>query len=428
MDRGGNGVARAAIRLLEVDVANPPSDADLQTPTERRDHRFARVLVRRHGRVLGQVDVSMPEGVLTAERLHDAIAAQLPAAINAEDAVADDRAFLTERGRLLAEAPPASVILCTRGRPQQLPSCLRSLMLQQYPRFELIVVDNGEPRDEVEDLLGDVTAQVRRESPDVSTTVTSRVVKEPHPGLSRARNTGLREAQGLVVAFTDDDAEPDPHWLAELWRALATVPGAGCATGLVLPAALDTPAQLLFEEFGGHSKGRTFHRTVIDPLDPKAQNPLYPLPAFGAGVSMAFHREILDEIGGFDPALGAGAPAGGSEDTAVFTQVLLHGYALVYTPDAVVRHHHRPDVPALRAQLAGYGRGLTAYYTKLLIENPRLFSELLKLTPVAMHDLLAANSLRNQSFGADFPQELAHAEVRGMLQGPLAYLKGRRAA
>jgi GT2 family glycosyltransferase len=167
---------------------------------------------------------------------------------------------------------------------------------------------------------------------------------------------------------------------------------------------------------------------VIDPLDPTAQNPLYPLPAFGAGVSMAFHRKILDEIGGFDPALGAGTPAGGSEDTAVFTQVLLHGYALVYTPDAIVRHHHRPDLAALRVQLAGYGRGLTAYYTKLVVENPRLLGELLKLAPVALHDLLAAGSLRNQPLGADFPRELAHAEVLGMLTGPVAYLKGKRAA
>ena len=73
---------------------------------------------------------------------------------------------------------------------------------------------------------------------------------------------------------------------------------------------LDTPAQRLYEQFGGHSKGRGLAAEVFDVASHARQHPLYPLPAFGVGASMAFDREALLRIGGFDVALGAGTPAG----------------------------------------------------------------------------------------------------------------------
>ena len=77
----------------------------------------------------------------------------------------------------------------------------------------------------------------------------------------------------------------------------------GCVTGIVLPARLDTEAQEIFEKLGGHSKGRAFETEVFSRRGP--QSPLYPLPPFGAGANMAFRREVLTAIGGFDVALGA---------------------------------------------------------------------------------------------------------------------------
>ena len=141
---------------------------------------------------------------------------------------------------------------------------------------------------------------------------------------------------------------------------------------------------------------------------------------------MAFLREVLEAAGGFDPALGAGSPAGGSEDTAMFSQALLSGYAIVFTPDAVVRHHHRVDEGSLRRQLAGYGRGLTAYYTKMVIQRPRLAIELVKLTPLALRELFQSDSIRNAPIAADFPRDISRGEVRAMIHGPAAYLRGRR--
>ncbi len=420
----GDRQSQSPIRLLEIDLGAGLSDIEPE-PGER-GYPTARVLVRRFGRVLGILDVPTPLGRLGASGVAAAVEAQLgvPAGPGESERDRADHAFLAQRRDALASAPPASVVLCTRGRPQQLPDCLRSLLRLQYPQVDLLVVDNGSPEDGVEQLMREVAADVLGDAGDAHVSV--RVVVEPRPGLSRARNTGVHHARGDFIAFTDDDAEVDPEWLTQLWQALASAAGAGCATGLVLPAELETQAQIWFEEFGGHSKGRALVRQVIDPVEKRAQHPLYPLPAFGAGVNMAFRREVLEEAGGFDPALGAGSPAGGSEDTAMFSQALLNGHSIVFTPHAIVRHHHRPGEAALRSQYAGYGRGLTAYYTKMLLERPRLALELARLAPTALRDLLSADSMRNAPIPADFPRDITRGEVRGMLRGPAAYLRGRR--
>ncbi len=425
---GRRPAAAVAIRLAEIDLADPVCDIESSHDAQGLPYSRVRVLVRRHSRVLGVIDIETQGGALSGKEVRAAVEAQIGPQASAGDAAARSRdvEFAERRARALADAPAASVVLCTRGRPTQLPACLRALLLLRYPRFELLVVDNGEPSDGVELLVDEIATEVFGGWDRLPAGLGLRVIAEPRRGLSWARNTGIQHAIGDVVAFTDDDAEVDPYWLLELWRALSEVPGSGCSTGLVLPAELETQAQLWFEEFGGHSKGRSCTRQVIDPLDPQAQNALYPLPAFGAGVSMAFRRAVLQDIGGFDPALGAGTPSGGSEDTAVFSEVLLGGHALVFTPDAVVRHHHRPDLESLSKQLAGYGRGLTGYYTKMVIEHPRLALELLKLAPRAVHDVLAADSARNSPLSADFPRQLTRGQVRGMLKGPGAYLQGRR--
>jgi glycosyltransferase involved in cell wall biosynthesis len=412
-DVEGAAAASGPIGLLDIDVAAPLPDS-WSTGTR---YARARVLVRRGTRALGLLDVQTPNGVLTRADVLQAAGRAFPEALSPE--AVEEHARAESRVLARASAPSASVILCTRGRPEYLSACVRSLLRIDYPAVEVVVVDNGSPEDDVPGLIADLHA----EHPDRDI----RVIAEPTPGLSFARNTGLRAAKGSFIAFTDDDAVVDPDWLSELWHAVASVPGAAAATGLVLPAELETEAQVLFEEFGGHSKGRAFARQIIDPLQAGCQHPLYPLPAFGAGVNMAFRVEALDEIGGFDPALGAGSPAGGSEDTAVFSQVLLNGHSLVFTPDAIVRHYHRPDFAALERQLAGYGRGLTAYYTKMVLERPRLILELARLAPTALHDLLNSDSVRNEGLSKEFPPELTKAQIRGMLEGPRAYLRGRRA-
>ena len=93
---------------------------------------------------------------------------------------------------------------------------------------------------------------------------------------------------------------------------------------------------------------------------------------------MAFTREILDNMGGFDPALGAGTRAKGGDDLAAFARTVLGGGTLVYQPNAVVRHSHHHTFEALKAMAHGYGVGLGAYLTSLLWTQPGLAGEMIR--------------------------------------------------
>ena len=318
---------------------------------------------------------------------------------------------------MVAAAPHFTVVVCTRERPGDLRRCLHSLAGQRYPAFSVLVVDNA-PR-------SDATRRVVEHSTwpmEVTYTV------EPRAGLSVARNHALRLLDGGLVAWLDDDEMADAHWLAELARGFHRHPVAAAVSGAVVPAELESRAQVWFEQFGGHSKGRGFTAAVFSPATADRQSPLYPLPPFGVGANMAFRVAALHAVGGFDEALGAGTPAKGGEDTAVFTRLLRSGATTVYQPSAVTRHVHRRDVAGLRAQMHGYGAGLTAFYIALVFDDPRVVWSLLRLLPRAWRDLTRSDSPRAATIGDDFPPELLRANLRGMLSGPWRYLRGRMAA
>jgi glycosyltransferase involved in cell wall biosynthesis len=328
--------------------------------------------------------------------------------------------YLIGRATTLLNAPPASVIICTRDRTERLGSCLAAVLRQDYPDFEVIVVDNAPADDGVADLVASRNAAGTNGVP-------LRHVVEERPGLSWARNTGLGAASGRIVAYLDDDEQPDRHWLAELARGFTLGPGVVGVSGLVLPAVLDTPAQRLYEQFGGHSKGRGLTAEVFDAASHARQHPLYPLPAFGVGASMAFDREALLRIGGFDVALGAGTPARAGEDTAAICDLMLDGGTFVYWPGAVMWHEHRKEFAEVERQLDGYGSGLTAFYARAVLRDPRRLLTLARLAPGAIRDLRGKDSVRTATMTGDYPPALRRASVRGMLSGPFRYLRSRRA-
>lgn len=248
--------------------------------------------------------------------------------------------------RTRRSSPPmdsVSVVVCTHERPGALRRCLQSLQEQYADSLDILVVDNT-PK----------TAATR----DIVTAFAGvRYVREDRPGLSYARNCGIAHTRGEFIAFTDDDVSVDKHWIRELLQPFedATVMA---TTGLVIPAELETKEQALFEHWLSFHRGYRIRRFGSDFFHRSGQS-TPPVWDIGAGANMAFRRRIFHEVGLFDTRLGAGA-AGCSEDSEFWYRILKHGWELVYTPLASVRHFHRADPAGLMRQMTMYARGHSA--------------------------------------------------------------------
>lgn len=263
------------------------------------------------------------------------------------------RAGIEDDGRETSvPRPRLSVIVCTRDRPEALTRCLEALCNSREPADEIIVVDNAP--------ISPATREAARRFPAAT------YVLEPKPGLSVARNAGIRSASADVIAFTDDDVCVHPAWTTCVRDALAD-DSFSAMTGLVLPSELGSVSQIHFEtQFGGFSRG--YRRVVFDSsffAGLRAKG--VPVWNIGAGANMAFRRDAFRDIGGFDERLGAGA-AGCSEDSELWYRLLAAGHRCIYVPDAVVFHRHRGDIHELRSQLRLYMRG---HVTALLVQFSR---------------------------------------------------------
>ena len=365
------------------------------------------------------IELPFNGGYLTREQLGWAIAA-LPPGTGSPPL----------RRRHSGRPPAISVVvpsLLEHGR--DLDACLRALDRLDYPDYEVIVVDNRP--------VGSPPVALAR----------VRVVREPRPGTSAARNRGLAAATGEIVAFTDDDVEVDRQWLTAIALRLHDHPEEQCVTGLVMPRELETPAQLALDEYYGGFGPVSFEavshllrpaRAPVACLTPATVDAvgddgrrrrsfsLYATGSFGAGANMAFRAANLRELGGFDLALGGGTPARGGENLELFARLVWRGQAVGFEPAALAHHRHRRDGPALRRQIEGWGCGYTALLFALVLGDPRHLGRMLG---TAVH---AARGRRGGRAGPREAQppdarmrELSRLERRGMLGGPAAYLRGR---
>lgn len=324
--------------------------------------------------------------------------------------------FLASRERVMREGPLMTVAVCTRDRPEGLPRILASLVTQEYQRMRILVVDNAPSDDRAREI---VRATASAHQIDIG------YVIEPRPGLSWARNRAIDASDGEVIAWVDDDERCDRWWAAEIARGYVEIPEAGAVSGILCPAELVTESQVFLENYNGLRRGRGFNRAVFSPATARQQSPLYPLPPFGAGGTMSFRRDAIKQIEGFDCALGAGTMARGGEDTAALSALLLAGGTVVYQPTAIVHHSHYREHAELRRQLQGYGRGLTAFYTSMVLRRPGCMAELLRVSGQAARDQFSSRGQRLSAFGDDFPRDLLRANRVGLLQGPFAYAISR---
>ncbi|MFZ0994700.1 MAG: glycosyltransferase family 2 protein [Candidatus Dormiibacterota bacterium] len=412
--------------VMEIDVAE--GIPEVVTSSGVEPARCAWILVRMHTKPLGIVMMTIPRSGLRRDQLVAGITESLGSEIRkgAEEVGATwpagaegkplcgtrEPPFLITRRRVIARAPAVTVVVCTRERPTSLERCLQSLARQEYPSFSILVVDNAPLTDESRQ----VATRFR------SRTVGLRYVVEPKVGLAWARNHAMQITDDELLAWIDDDEIADRFWLIELVRGFYEHPGSGAVSGIMLPAELKTQAQVRFEQYGGFHKHRGFTPAEFSAQTASLQSPLFPLPPFGAGGNMAFRRDALRDINGFDAALGAGTASLAAEDTKALTDLLLSGWSVVYQPSALTHHFHRDTHSQLRRQMLGYGAGLTAFYTSLLLSEPSRTSGLIRLSPAFLREAVAPGSLRSGDLPRDFPSDLRWANRRGLIEGPVRYL------
>ncbi len=138
---------------------------------------------------------------------------------------------------------------------------------------------------------------------------------------------------------------------------------------------------------------------------------------------MAFHRETLLSLGGFDPALDVGGPAGGGGDVDIFHRLVAAGHSLVYEPAALVWHQHRRDWKALRQQMFNNGRSFGAYLLTCAVHRsvPRG-----KIAQFALIDWFYHWLVWRIFHPGKYPRSLTLAEILGALTSPLAFVQARR--
>jgi glycosyltransferase involved in cell wall biosynthesis len=230
------------------------------------------------------------------------------------------------------EWPAVSVVVCAYNAAETLDECLRNVALLDYPRLEVIVVDDGSV---------DETAEIVERHPRV------RLVRLDHAGLSEARNVGFRQATGELVAYLDADAYPPPEWVRFLVLG-SFGDGVVASGGPNVPPPDDPPGA----EVVAHCPGAPI------PVLYRADRALH-IP----GCNMAFRRQVLDELGGFDPGLTS------AEDTDLQLRIRERGLELGYHSAALVWHRRRPGVRTYLRQQRSYGRGQAL----AAVRNPAYF-------------------------------------------------------
>lgn len=383
--------------IREVELSAPvPSFERLDT------YDRAMLVARLNGRVVGRVYVPVRSERLDAADVHDALVKGLDS--TAWQATVDSLVGCDEREIVGVMPPTATVAICTRERPADLREALGATTALRNANHDLLVVDNAPTTD--------ATRRVVQQFPRV------RYVCEPKRGLNAARNRALLEARGEVIAFTDDDARPEPGWLDALVANFSD-PRVMAATGLTLPAELETAAQELFEEHCSFVRG--FRRHVFDG---QRDNPLA-VGRVGAGANMALRRSVLARVGPFDERLDGGMPTRSGGDHEMFARILGSGFRIAYDPTAVSWHRHRRDYEDLLRTVYGYGVGVYAMWTGLLLERRELGA--LRLAWAwfrhgQLPELVRAMRGRGQHARA----ALVRAELRGCLHGPRAWFAARR--
>lgn len=297
----------------------------------------------------------------------------------------------------MVPTPFATVVVCTRNRSSLLADACGAVFEIDPPEggWELLIVDNGSTDDTL-----DVAESVRRRAPELV-----RVVEHPTVGLSSARNRGIADARGDIVAFIDDDAFPAGEWLNALADALS-VPEVLCAGGPVDPIFKgDLPDWFL----GRYLPYLTVWDPGPDPLDLRYNE--YP-----RGANMAFRREAFTKFGEFSTRLGrTGNSLLSCEETELCLRFERGGYRTVYVPAARVRH----TTPVDRLDTAWMERRFEAQGRSEAIVHWIHGGGRALMHGLSAHRNRAKEAAKDRSVAGDFYLRCQRAAARGFFKGML---------
>ena len=231
--------------------------------------------------------------------------------------------------------PLVSIVIPTYARPERLRQCLSALAAQTMPAdaFEVVVVDDGSPQPV------EVSAASGASAPAI------RVIRQQNAGPSAARNRGVQEARGELVALTDDDCLPRPDWLEALVAAHRQCPDA-LVGGLTVNGLLDdvfaTTSQLIID-------------LVYEHFNADAASAY-----FLASNNVLCSRAAYAHLGGFDATF----PRAGAEDRDFCDRWRASGRPLRLVPAAMLEHRHGQNLRQFLGLHFRYGRGAYLYQAK----------------------------------------------------------------
>jgi GT2 family glycosyltransferase len=226
------------------------------------------------------------------------------------------------------QPPRVSVVVCAYNSERTIDDCLRALQCLNYPDYEVIVVNDGSK---------DATLAI------AESYAYCRIISQENRGLSVARNVGAEAATGEIVAYTDSDCVADPDWLTYLVGKMERSGLVACGGPNFPP-----PEDALVPAAVAVSPGGPTHVLIDDELAEHI-----------AGCNMAFRRDVLLGLGGFDPIFRAAG-----DDVDICWRLQDAGYAIGFCAAATVWHYRRNTVEAYIGQQRGYGKAEALVYAK----------------------------------------------------------------
>jgi len=240
-----------------------------------------------------------------------------------------------------------SLIICTKDREESLQRCLNSLEKLHTPStpIEIVIVDNRST-----DGTSDIISQYKKDS---KWKVISAFCNEI--GLGNARNTGVANSNGEILAFTDDDCLVEPNYFIQLCNQLEQNP-TDFGGGQILLVNEDDDERIANMQF----------------TDMKTLKTGVPYLRAGTiqGANMFVRREVFDAIGGFNPQMGSGTPFS-CEDIEFMARANSHEYIGRLFPSLIVHHDHRRRRGSTAAEtiVNSYQYGKGAYLASLLLRG-----------------------------------------------------------